>query len=156
MLCRHPLQRSVFALILAVMTGAALAVTSGLTNQGRAHVSGGVSAEELVALHERREQFSLWLVTAAKRSGAHLADVQVRILDSERRVVFDAKLDGPWLFIDLANGRYSVEALFSGQTRRAQTTIHAGDHHQLFFYFDVADEVGPDQPAVFPRNPYGK
>jgi hypothetical protein len=132
------------------------AASSGTSSQGRNYVSGGVSAEELVALHERREAFSLWLVTAAKRSGAHLADVQLRIVDAERRTVFDAKLDGPWLFIDLAPGRYNIEAQFAGQTRRAMTTIHAGDHHQAFFYFDVADEVGPDQPAIFPRNPYGR
>ena len=112
--------------------------------------------EELQALHARRDDYSLWLVTAAKRSGAHLADVRVKISDREGRTVFEGLLDGPWLFIDLEVGRYTIEASFDDETQKKTTTIHPGDHHQVFFYFDVPDEVSPERQTPFDRNPYGK
>ena len=70
----------------------------------------------------------MWVITAAKKSGAYLADVQVKVTDSQQRVVFEAPLDGPWLMIDLPLGRYVVEARLNGETQQRVTTIHPGDH----------------------------
>ena len=156
----HRLRR-VVAWVALVVLGLALtsvvsAATRGTSAQGRALVSGGVSFEELQALHARRDDYNLWLVTAAKRSGAYLADVRVKIIDAERRPVYEGLLDGPWLFIDLALGRYTVEATFNGQTQKTVTAIHLGDHHQAFFYFDVPDEVSPEWQSPFGSNPFGK
>ncbi len=148
--------RGLALLALSSVVVLANALTSGTTLQGRAFVSGGVSAEELVQLHEKRDNFSLWVVTAAKRSGAHLADVRLRITDADNRSVFDGKLDGPWLLIDLPLGRYSVQASLNGQTQQRFTTIHPADHHQVFFYFDLPDELSPDPQRPFLRNPYGR
>lgn len=155
----HPfLQRSAnAAVVLALLAGsaAAFATQTGKTPQGIDYVSGGVSHEELSALHERRDAYSLWVITAASKSGAHLAEVLVTVRDGAQRVVFNRRLDGPWLFIDLPLGRYQVEAALNGKSQQRVTTIHRGDHHQLFFYFDTGDEVGEEHRAPFDRNPYG-
>jgi hypothetical protein len=143
------------AIAAALAAGAAQAVDRGQTPFGVAYVSGGVSIEELRALHERREGFSLWVITAA-RSGAHLADVRVTIRDENKRAVFDGRLDGPWLFIDLPLGRYEVAATAGGQTQTRVSTIHPADRHQVFFYFDTGDLVSPDARRQFPGNPYGQ
>ena len=50
---------------LAWAGAAAAAIQPGQTPQGWAHVSGGASHEELVELHARRGDYSLWVVTAA-------------------------------------------------------------------------------------------
>jgi glucose/arabinose dehydrogenase len=122
--------------------GAASALQQGITPEGRLFVTGGVSDSEAAALQSRRSEFSLWIVTAARRSGAYLADARVTITSEARqRVVFDGSLDGPWLMVDLPLGRYIVEARSSGQVQRQVTTIHAGDHHQMVFHFDTGDEV---------------
>lgn len=144
-------------LVLACIAGsaAALAMQSGKTPQGIDYISGGVSHEELGALHDRREAYSLWVITAASKSGAHLADVLVTVRDSAQRVVFNGRLDGPWLLIDLPLGRYQVEAALNGKSQQRATTIHRGDHHQLFFYFDTGDQVGEEYRAPFDRTPYG-
>jgi hypothetical protein len=147
--------RSLFLLGLCSAVVSASALTSGTTLQGRAFVSGGISAEELVQLHDKRNNFSLRVVTAAKRSGAHMADVRLRITDADNRTVFEGQLDGPWLFIDLPLGRYRLQASLNGETQQRFTTIHPADHHQVFFYFDVPDELSPDPQRPFLRNPYG-
>ncbi len=144
-----------FLSLLLCVAGSAQSVQTGTTAEGRAFVSGGVSDEEQVSLHAQREQFSLWVITAAKASGAYLSDVQVKVTDSQEQVVFDAPLEGPWLMIDLPLGRYVVEARLNGETQRHITTIHPGDHHQAFFYFGVDADVLPQRPApALPGNPF--
>lgn len=142
------------ALALSAAAPAALALQAGTTAQGLSFVSGGVSVEELSALHARRDAFSLWVITAASKSGSHLADVMVTIRDGGKREVFAGRLDGPWLFVDLPLGTYRVEATLGGQMQQRTTTIHRGDRHQLFFYFDTGDEVGAEYRAPFESNPY--
>jgi hypothetical protein len=128
---------------------------NGTTPQGLPYVSGGASHEELSALHGGRERYSLWVITAALRTGAHLADVRVSIRDAKKQLVFDGRLDGPWLFIDLPLGRYDIEASYNNETQKRATTIHRGDHHQAFFYFNTGDIVSPEHVPPFERNPYG-
>jgi hypothetical protein len=146
--------RSALLLAWAACAAAAWSMQSGYTPQGLAFASGGVSDEELVALHAKRDTYSLWVVTAALTSGAHLADVSIKIRDANQRTVFSGQLDGPWLFIDLPLGRYEVEAALAGQLQKRATTIHRGDHHQMFFYFNTGDEVAPAPRGPFDANPY--
>ena len=132
-----------FAAAALTLNATAWAADTGKTAQGWAYVSGGVGSDELHALHARRDQFSLWVVTAARPSGAYLADVLVKVTDAQHTVVFDQRLAGPWLFIELPPGRYEIQATHKSETQTKVTTIHPGDHHQVLFYFDVAAQVLP-------------
>ena len=131
------------------------AMQRGATTQGTAFVSGGVTTEERRSLHEQRGAYSLWVVTAASKSGAYLADVRVTVRDERQRELFDGRLDGPWLFLALPPGSYRVQASHAERSQTRSTTIHVGDRHQLFFYFDTGDEVGREDEAAVHRNPYG-
>lgn len=156
----HP-AHAVVALTLAAWFPAASAIERGVSPAGVAYASGGVSHSELQELHARRQDFSFWLTTAALKSGAHLADVVVRITPLRgAEPVLDHTLAGPWLFAALPPGRYQVEASFRPapdralQVRRGLTTIHPGDHHQMVLYFDTGDEVGAENQPALPGNPY--
>ncbi|MGM9488262.1 hypothetical protein [Ideonella sp. YS5] len=140
----------------AATTGSALAAEEGITASGRRYAIGGISNEEQATLNSKRGDYSLWIVTAAKGSGAWLADVQVRIEDERQQVVFDKALAGPWLMIDLPLGRYEVQARRNGESQRNTTTIHRGDHHQVFFYFTVDADVLPERPGPLPSAPSGR
>jgi hypothetical protein len=132
---------------LAAAAPAARAEASGRTALGGAYVSGGIGEGEIAALDAQRDRYSLWVITAAKVSGAYLADVRVRIVDAKKALVFDHTLAGPWLLVDLPLGRYDVEASYQGQTMTRPTAIHAGDRHQIVFYFDVPADVLPKETA---------
>ncbi len=132
------------------------AAVPGQTALGTASLSGGASYEDLVDMHRQRRKFNLWVVTAALKSGAHMADVKVTVRDAQQRIVFDNTLEGPWLFLQLPRGRYEVQAQWADETLRQATTIHPGDHHQTFFYFNVPDHVSPDNRKPFATNPYGE
>ena len=156
-----PPAHAVVALTLAAWFPAANAIERGMSPAGVAYASGGVSHSELQELHARRQDFSFWLTTAALKSGAHLADVSVRITPLRgSQPVLDHMAAGPWLFAALPPGRYQVEATFRPaadrpmQVRTGLTTIHPGDHHQMVLYFDTGDEVGAENQPAVPGNPY--
>lgn len=123
------------------LAGSANAFEQGVTADGIRYASGGVSEEDREALQALSERFSLWVVTAVRKSGAYLSDVRVTVSTDHRQIVFDAPLAGPWLFIGLPLGSYAVDARLGGQTQQRTTTIHPGDHHQAVFYFD--DDADP-------------
>ncbi len=139
------------AMMIALAASTAQATVSGQTTRGGAFVSGGVGADEIAALDAQRSKYSLWLITAAKVSGAYLADVRIRIIDEKKTPVLETTMAGPWLLVDLPTGRYEVEASYRGQTFDRPTTIHAGDHHQMVFHFDVPADVLPKDAAEAAR-----
>ncbi len=122
---------------------------------------GGVGEEEQKLLHAQRRDYSFWLTTAVRRSGAHLAGVLVRVREAETGLlVLEHRMDGPWLFAKLPVGRYEIEATLQDlalgriEIERGSTTIHANDRHQLLLYFDTGEAIGEREPGSRPPNPY--
>lgn len=143
------------------LMSSAYAIERGTTKTGISFVSGGVDQSELTALNEEKKNFSFWLTTATKGSGAYLASVRVRIINASTRIaVLEHTMDGPWLFAKLPLGRYDVEASYTEaigqptQIVKKSTTIHQGDHHQMMMYFDTKDTVEKDGESLFKDSPY--
>ena len=145
------MKRATVGIALLVAAGF-LSVASGMqqatTAQGQKYASGGVSQDDRAEMQTQRDQYSLWVLTAASKSGAYLSNVRVVITDQQKKVVFDAPLDGPWLFINLPLGRYTIEATHMNETQRRVTTIHPGDHHQAIFYFETGDATSASTPVT--------
>ncbi len=147
------MKRATLGIVLAVVAGlwnVAGAVPPSTTALGRAYVSGGITDDERVEMQTQRDRYSLWVLTAARKSGAYLSNVRVVITDAHKAVVFDAPIDGPWLFVDLPLGRYTVQATYQSETQTRVTTIHPGDHHQAIFYFDTGDTTSVSSGASLP------
>jgi hypothetical protein len=117
------------------------AMERGTTDLGVPFVSGGVGTEEVATLSDERKRYTLAILTAAKNSGAFLADVRIRISDARLKLVFDTVMDGPWLLIDLPAGSYEIEATQDSRVQKKFVTFTAGDHRQTVFYFDTHDQV---------------
>lgn len=107
-------------------------------------ISGGVGKSERDALQKQPEQYSFWLITAAKKTGAYLSGAWVTVHDSkDQSLLVSCNMDGPWLYLALPVGRYEVETVYretpGGIEQRVKkiTTIHTGDHHQMLVYFEV-------------------
>jgi hypothetical protein len=151
----HLIARAALGIALVSVATFASAIQRGITSTGMAYVSGGVGYTELVELSAEKKNYSFWLTTAAKGSGAHLADVRVRIVDTRTQaLVLEHTMDGPWLFAALPVGRYEVQASLEQpgrgpvQVQKQMTTIHPGDHHQMVMYFETGDAVSPENPKL--------
>lgn len=134
------------------LAGPAAALRVGTTAGGIGWQAGGVTFEERSTMQLTASSYSLWVVTAAVKSGAFLADAQITIRDEAGVAVFDHRVGGPWLYVDLPPGRYTVQARLGGTDQQRSTSIRQGDHHQMLFYFATGDEVGgtaaPAPPAA--------
>lgn len=142
-----PTHRLLAFLLTAVLSSAAappaLALTRSASPQGWAFLDGGVGRSEIESMEAERGKYSLWLITAARMSGAYLADVDISITNDQGAKVFERRLEGPWLMIDLPLGRYEVQARMGQESLKRVTTIHRGDHHQMVFHFNVDADVLP-------------
>ena len=126
-----------------MVAGTAIALEARRSPEGHGFIEGGVTHEERQAMLAARSAYRLWVLTAARRSGAWLADVEVTVRDAHGAQRYHGRIDGPWLMLDLAPGIYRLEAaLKPGAARQTQTVrVTADALRQAFFYFDTGDEV---------------
>ena len=127
----------------ALVAGTAGALEARRGPEGHWLIEGGVTHEERQAMLAARSGYRLWVLTAARGSGAWLADVEVTVRDVHGTLQHHGRIDGPWLMLDLAPGIYRLEAaLEPGAERQTQTVrVTADALRQAFFYFDTGDEV---------------
>jgi hypothetical protein len=135
------MKRIAICLALAWSLQPAGAMVRGTTDQGYRFLSGGADAAEISTVNSEKSQYALAILTAAKGTGAYLADVRIRITDEHAKPVLETVMDGPWLLVNLPGGRYEVEATLHGRAHKSAVTLHGGDHHEEVFYFDTHDEV---------------
>jgi hypothetical protein len=113
------------------------------TAGGAAFIEGGVGEEEESVLMAEESAYALTVRTVARRSGAYLADVHLRILDAAGRVVFERQLQAPWLLIDLPPGRYEIEGVHDAEVRRQAVSLVPRAHRHVVLYFPVDGETVP-------------
>ena len=113
------------------------------TADGIAFTEGGIGDEEVSELEAERSEYSLRVRTATRRSGAYLADVFLRIRDASGRVVFERRMQAPWLLIALPPGRYEIEGVHDGEVELQSVTIGPHAHREAVLYFPVEGETVP-------------
>ena len=111
-------------------------ILEGQTAQDRRFVAGGIGLDESERMKSMARDFPLSITVAAK-SGAYLADSHVKIQDARGKMVLDTQLDAPYLLVDLAPGKYNVEATFQGKKQQRSVDIAANGRAKVVFSFDV-------------------
>jgi hypothetical protein len=98
----------------------ALMITEGKTSQGFPYLFGGVSTNEREAMEERAKGYNVKLVFAEKR-GAFISGVTIVIASAKGAEIASLNTDGPWFYIQLPPGDYSVKATFKGETKQIKS-----------------------------------
>lgn len=139
--CRYSL-----GLALLLPVSAVFALDEVKAAQPLACVSGGIGLGEREALSARQDQYSFWLTTAARQSGAYLSGVRVEVRDFHSgAAVLNCVLDGPWLFLALPDGQYEIVATYRengtlpAQTLKKSTTIRKQEHRRMMLYFETSE-----------------
>ncbi len=95
----------------------AILIVEGKTIQGFAYLSGGVSSDEREVMEERGKSYNVKLVFAEK-TGAYLSNVKLVIADTKGGEIISITTNGPWFFIQVPPGSYSVVATFTAETKQ--------------------------------------
>ena len=108
------------------------------TQNGVTFVTGGIGKPEATAMKAAAKRYDLMLVFA-DRGGHYLADVNVKIKDSQGNTVLDVVSD-PILLANLPSGRYTLQA--DAQGKKQVKTIHLTHRHsaQLVNYWPTRSE----------------
>jgi hypothetical protein len=95
----------------------AIIITEGKTSQGFPYLFGGVSSNEREAMEERAKGYNLKLVFADK-DGSFISGVNVTIATAQGVGIVSLSTEGPWFYIQLPPGAYSVRANFKGAIKQ--------------------------------------
>ncbi len=103
---------------------------------GISYIGGGIGVAERAALEQWAKGYTL-RIEMARKSGEYLGDMRLRILDGQGRVVLEAPSDGPLFYVQLPEGRYTVEVAPPAQPgpapQRREVKITSGKQARLFF-----------------------
>ena len=131
------MSRLLAGLFLAAIAAGASAQQLAVQQQdGLRFVTGGVGLEEREALKDMRGDFNVRLTFAVKGTGAYVADVDVAIADAKGMSVLKTMSDGPKLYAELAPGKYTVKATFSGKTQTKRISVGKMGATEATFYWN--------------------
>ena len=121
----------------------ALMMTEAKTTQGYPYVFGGISSDEREAMAQRAKDFNVKLVFAAK-SGAFISGVRLTITDAKGTEIAKLTTEGPWFYIRLPAGSYSITATFQGQSKGVKgLRVVQGKQVQQVFVWDLGEQKEP-------------
>jgi hypothetical protein len=121
----------------------AIVITEGATTQGYPYMFGGVSSNEREAMEARAKDYNLRLVFAAK-SGAYLSGVMLVLTTANGAEIISVATNGPWFYIQLPPGSYSVQARFGEQTKQVKNLRVIKDRSmQQNFTWDLGEQPEP-------------
>ena len=117
---------------------------------------GGIGEDERNEMLMQHADYNLRLAFAAKGSGGFISDVQVVVADASKAEVARVTSDGPWCWLRLAPGRYTVAATWNGRSQVRLVQVPARGGVDLGFAWDDPSsqwERGWEPERTPPRRP---
>jgi hypothetical protein len=104
-------------------------------------VSGGIGKLEAKAMRDSAKDYALEIafVQKFKQHEEFIADVTVEIEDAQKSSVLTTVTEGPYLFINLPQGKYVVKAEFNGISKHQVVRVNAKKHQKLVFWWPLAE-----------------
>lgn len=98
-------------------------------------MSGGVGLEERQAMEAAARDYNLKLAFAAT-NGEYFDNVQVAIASAGGKKIYEGASEGPWFFIKLPPGRYTVAATMNGKT--VHRGVRVPNSKKIHFFFPAS------------------
>ena len=148
-------QRSIMTMVLAalLMVPGALSFAQESvlrpevhTERGIQYMNGGVGQEELDWLRQMTSDYDLKLVFTVQQ-GNYLADIPVVIRDQQGNTVLDAVAQGPWMFVELPAGTYTVTATAYRQPKQQVVHVSKSGQSRRQFTWKAPpwEDLGPQE-----------
>lgn len=101
------------------------------------YVTGGIGADAAAAFKQAAAKYPLEMLFAQKAvpNDVYLTGVKVTVRQSGKTVL-DTESGGPFLLANLPSGKYQIEAVSDGVTKRQAVDVQAGKHQRVVFVWD--------------------
>lgn len=116
---------------------------------GVRYVSGGVGQEERTGMEQRYGTAAMRISNVVEGSGAFLSGVVISVTDSGGTELLKAKSDGPWFFVELPSGSYTVRSEMGDAAQTRNVQVDSLRQQRVIFRWV---KTTPDpEPQVVPR-----
>jgi len=97
-------------------------------SEGVAYISGGVGEEESIAILSEAKQWPLMLELSQIENGRGIwiFGASVKIANTQKKIIFDAQADGPYILINIEPGEYILQASYQDVEQKRALSIKAG------------------------------
>jgi len=124
--------------IFGIMASTTLLALEAQTTNDISWVTGGIGKEERADLQRLSPEFNVKLLFASSE-GHFFGDALVEVLDASGAVLLTAEAEGPFMYVQLPAGDYSVNATAREVTKTAKLTATADGQAERRFFWDYSD-----------------
>lgn len=128
----------ILAIGLLTLSGIAFAqIPETQHSNGVAYISGGVGEDEALAMVVESKQWPLMLELSQLENGrgVWIFGAQIKITNDQKKVIFDAISEGPYILINLEPGTYSIEATYQGVVQKQSVAAKVGQNQKLSIFW---------------------
>lgn len=113
-------------------------ILRGSTEQGYGYMTGGIGLDEREVMQSWGGAYDLKL-SFAETSGTYLSDVKLSIIEDEKgREMIRTTSNGPWFYVQLPPGTYTVKATFEDETKQIKNLhLAEGDRAMRLLHWDL-------------------
>lgn len=105
-------------------------------SQGISYISGGVGEEEAQAIIAEAKQWPLLLELSQLENGrgVWIFGAKIKILNTQKKIIFDAQADGPYMLVNLSQGDYLIEASYQNVVQKRAISITSSSQKVNIFW----------------------
>lgn len=104
-----------------------------------AYISGGIGESDSNAMKAMAKEYKLEVVFIQKlnQREEYLADVQVQIFDHHLRKLLNIVTDGPYLLLNMPQGKYLIVSDFEGVVKQQWVNVDKAAHQKVVFWWPI-------------------
>ena len=105
------------------------------------YLTGGIGSLEAERMREAAKDYALEIVFVQKLKQLEefISDVKVQIQDAQKNTVLDVITEGPFLLVNLPNGKYIITAEFNGDIKQQKVNVAAKKHQKIVFWWPILE-----------------
>lgn len=110
------------------------------------YLTGGIGSSEAESMREAAKDYALEIVFVQKlkEQEEFISDVKVQIQDTQKNTVLDVTTEGPFLLVNLPNGKYVITAEFNSDTKQQKVNVAAKKHQKVVFWWPILERCETD------------
>ena len=113
------------------------------------YLTGGIGSSEAESMREAAKDYALEIVFVQKLKQLEefISDVKVQIQDAQKNTVLDVITEGPFLLVNLPNGKYIITAEFNGDIKQQKVNVAAKKHQKIVFWWPILEPREADMDS---------
>ena len=106
-------------------------------SEGIAYISGGVGDGESEAILAEAKQWPVLLELSQLENGrgVWIFGAQIKLVNKQQKVIFNAQADGPYMLINITPGDYQILASYQGVEQKRTLTVKANSSQKLNIFW---------------------